>query len=77
MHMKEVGKHATEHLFGCWDFMCAKEFACGEVIQILPDWNIHTLNFYLVQKFNMRNIDKIFLNFISERLGYHVVGKFA
>ncbi|MDD3266144.1 MAG: LysR family transcriptional regulator [Burkholderiales bacterium] len=75
MHMKEIGIHAMEHLFGCWDFMCIKEFAAGELIQVLPDWNVHTLNFYLIQKSNMRSIDKIFLNFISEKLGYHFMNK--
>lgn len=76
MHMKKIGKNSAEHLFACWDFMCAKDLKNGEIIKILPDWHVHTLNFYLIQKFNMRNIDKIFLNLISERLGYHVVGTY-
>ncbi|MDD3266054.1 MAG: LysR family transcriptional regulator [Burkholderiales bacterium] len=73
MHSKQMGIHATEHLFGCWDFMCAKELAAGVVVPILPDWSIHTLDFYLIQKFNARNIDKIFINFISEHLGCHLM----
>ncbi|MDD3267221.1 MAG: LysR family transcriptional regulator [Burkholderiales bacterium] len=72
LYMKQIGINSEDYIFACWDILCTKEIANGELIKILPNWQIHTLDFYLITKLHLRAVDKLFIDFISKQLDYHL-----
>lgn len=69
LHMKKIGQH-TNYIFGCWDYMCEADLKNGQLIKVLPDWEIYNLDFYLISRKKVRLIEQTFVNFICECMGY-------
>lgn len=69
LHMKKIGFNA-EYIFGCWEGLCADDVKYDQLIPVLPDWYTYSLDFYLVSRKNISQIEQKFIDFIYTCMGY-------
>lgn len=63
LHLKKIGAN-SDFIFGSFDSLCVKEVQSGAFIQVLPEWVIFKLDFYLVTKKNIGQNEQLFIDFI-------------
>lgn len=63
LHVKKIGSN-SDFIFGSLDSLCAKEVQSGAFIQVLPEWIIFKLDYYLVTKKSINKNEQLFLDFI-------------
>ena len=69
IHMLQLGLNA-DYIFGSAESLCSKYLENGSIIPVLPEWVIYKLDFHLVTRKQVTEIEQIFIDFI-----YHCVGK--
>lgn len=64
-HAKEIGLSGLA-IFGSWDFLCRKELEEGKLVQVLPDYDILDVNFYLISRKKLRQVEQDFIEFLHK-----------
>lgn len=64
LHMKKIGI-SSDYIFGSNDSIVSKELQKGMIIPVLPDWYISEVNFYIITRKSLQQIEQAFIYFIS------------
>lgn len=64
VHIYKIGINSTKYIFGCLVSLCDKKVKSGELMQVLPDWEAYRLNFYLISRRKVTDIEQKFINFM-------------
>lgn len=69
LHAKQIGMN-SDYIFGCWESLCIKELREGSLIEILPEWKVQEISFYLLTKRNLSAVEQEVVKFLYRCLGY-------
>mgnify|MGYP000090021996 CR=1 FL=1 len=64
LHMKKIGMDSN-YIFGSNDSVVSKELQNGHIVPVLPDWYISEVDFYIITKKSLQQIEQSFIYFIS------------
>lgn len=68
-HIKKIGMTTTKYIFGCTASLCNKEVLNGELLPVLPDWETYSMDFYLISRKKVSDIEQKFIDFMYKCMG--------
>ncbi len=70
IHMKKIGMNSNT-IFGCFKALLKKELENGSVVEVLPEWTLYQIDYYIVHKKNCTKIELEFVKFITKCINYN------
>lgn len=62
-HAKEIGLNDTA-IFGGLESLCKEEVMDGRLVQVLPDYEVLSVDYYLISRKKLRGLEQQFIDFL-------------